>query len=119
MPPPAANELGAGWAKMPVSAPKCLSAACRPPPRLLQFFHPHGGYPRGSLLRSPQNGFLEPLVAGVSTMFGLGTPEVVLILVIGVVLFGNRLPDVARALGKSVKALKQELQGVHDSIESP
>jgi len=33
-------------------------------------------------------------------MFGLGTAEVVVLLVIGLLLFGNQLPGLARSLGK-------------------
>lgn len=40
-------------------------------------------------------------------MLGLGVPELVLILIIGLVVFGpGRLPDIGKALGKSIKEFK-------------
>jgi sec-independent protein translocase protein TatA len=41
-------------------------------------------------------------------MFGLGAQELVIILVIVLVLFGaNRLPELARSLGSSIKEFKK------------
>jgi sec-independent protein translocase protein TatA len=46
-------------------------------------------------------------------MFGLGTQELVIILVIVLVLFGaNRLPDLARSLGSSMKEFKKGINEV-------
>ena len=50
-------------------------------------------------------------------MFGLGYQELLLILVIVLILFGaQRLPDLARSLGSSVKEFKK---GVNESEKSP
>ena len=39
---------------------------------------------------------------------GIGVPELILILVIGLVIFGpGKLPDVGNALGKSIKEFKK------------
>jgi TatA/E family protein of Tat protein translocase len=44
-------------------------------------------------------------------MFDIGWPEFLLICVVALVLFGpQRLPDVARSLGRSIKAFKQGLK---------
>jgi sec-independent protein translocase protein TatA len=47
-------------------------------------------------------------------MFNLGTSEILVLLAIGLVLFGNRLPGLARSLGKSLVEFKQAVTGVED-----
>ncbi|MDD5216980.1 MAG: twin-arginine translocase TatA/TatE family subunit [Candidatus Omnitrophica bacterium] len=48
-------------------------------------------------------------------MFGLGIQEIVLILLIALLLFGaSRLPEIGRALGKSISEFKKGLQNHSD-----
>lgn len=43
-------------------------------------------------------------------MFGLGMAEIGVICIIGLLLFGNRLPGLARSLGQSLMAFRKELE---------
>lgn len=52
-------------------------------------------------------------------MFGLGYPEILALLVLGVLLFGRRLPEVGRYLGKGIVEFKKGLKGLEDEMDSP
>lgn len=51
-------------------------------------------------------------------MFGLGPQEMLIILILGVLLFGKRLPEVGRSIGKSIVEFKNGLRGVEDEMHS-
>ncbi len=51
-------------------------------------------------------------------MFGLNTWELVIILAIGLLLFGRRLPEVGRSLGKGIVEFKKGLKGIEDEVDS-
>lgn len=52
----------------------------------------------------------------VLAIFGLGTSELLIIAVIALLLFGMRLPKLARSLGQSVNEFKQ---GMKDQPQTP
>lgn len=47
-----------------------------------------------------------------------GPMEMVIILGIGVLLFGKRLPEVGRSLGKGIMEFKKGVQGIEDEIDT-
>ncbi len=50
--------------------------------------------------------------------WGLGTQEILILLILGVLLFGRRLPEVGRSLGKGIVEFKKGLKGLEDEVES-
>jgi len=50
----------------------------------------------------------------------IGWPEILIIAVVILVLFGSRkMPDAARSLGRSLRILKTEVKGLHDDDDAP
>ena len=50
----------------------------------------------------------------------IGMPELILILVVFVMLFGaQKLPEIGAALGKAVREFKKTLQGVEEEVKKP
>lgn len=50
-------------------------------------------------------------------MFGMGIPEMVIVGVVAVLLFGARLPQVAKSLGKSYRDFRKGLNDFSSSVD--
>jgi sec-independent protein translocase protein TatA len=51
--------------------------------------------------------------------FGMpGGWEWIVILMIGLLIFGRRLPEVGRSIGKSIVEFKRGVKGIHEEIDS-
>ncbi len=51
-------------------------------------------------------------------MFGIGVPELVIIMVVALVLFGpGKLPEIGGALGKGIRDFKRAIGGEEDESE--
>ena len=61
--------------------------------------------------------------AGISHVFpllGFGFPggyEWIILLILGLLIFGRRLPEVGRSLGKGIVEFKRGIKGIEDDIE--
>jgi len=49
--------------------------------------------------------------------FNLGAQEMIILLIIGVLLFGRKLPEVGRYLGKGIVEFKKGIKGLEDEID--
>ncbi len=49
---------------------------------------------------------------------GIGVPEMIIVGIIALLLFGKRLPEVAKGLGKSIVEFKKGISGIEDDVKS-
>ena len=53
-------------------------------------------------------------------MFGIGIPELILILVVGLIVFGpSKLPEAGRALGKGLREFRKASSALQEAINAP
>ena len=60
--------------------------------------------------------YMTTPMLGLFTSFGW--QEIIILLVIGVLVFGKRLPEVGRNFGRSIVEFKKGLKGVGDEIDA-
>lgn len=49
----------------------------------------------------------------------LGTTELIVLAILGLLIFGRRLPEVGKSLGKSIVEFKKGLAGIEDETPTP
>ncbi|MAT15304.1 MAG: Sec-independent protein translocase TatA [Planctomyces sp.] len=49
---------------------------------------------------------------------GVGTPELLIVAIIALLLFGKRLPEVARSVGKGIVEFKKGVAGIEDEVKT-
>lgn len=65
--------------------------------------------------------YLLPLLASHSPLLAIGLPtgwEWIVLLVLGLLIFGRRLPEVGRSVGRSIVEFKKGIKGIEEEIES-
>lgn len=52
-------------------------------------------------------------------LFGpIGTPELIILAILGLLIFGRKLPEVGRGLGRSIVEFRKGLKGIEEEVET-
>ena len=57
-------------------------------------------------------------ITHVAFFQNIGLPGLIAILIIALIVFGKRLPEVARSLGKGIVEFKKGVRGIEDEVEN-
>jgi TatA/E family protein of Tat protein translocase len=88
-------------------------------PGVIYFLHPLTWIPRRVPSLRSLNAIPPCLLpSGEPFMFGLGVPELLVVMVIGLLLFGKNLPTLARSLGKSLVEFQRGVKSVTEEVNS-
>jgi sec-independent protein translocase protein TatA len=61
---------------------------------------------------------MTTLLTPLFGFFNLGAQEMIILLIIGVLLFGRKLPEVGRYLGKGIVEFKKGIKGLEEDFET-
>ena len=50
-------------------------------------------------------------------MLGIGPPEMLVVCIVGLLLFGNRVPEAMRGIGRGLKEFKDGVRGIETDLE--
>ena len=62
------------------------------------------------------------MISNFSSVLAIGLPggsEWIVILIIGLLLFGRRLPEVGRSIGQGIKEFKKGMRDTEDEVKNP
>ena len=60
---------------------------------------------------------MTPSPITLAFLGSIGMPEMIVLGILGVLIFGKRLPEVGKSLGKGIVEFKKGLQGIDDDVE--
>ena len=69
------------------------------------------------MLRLPESRVPFMATPQLLAMWTPSFPELLVLLVLALLLFGKRLPEVARSLGKGIVEFKKGVKGIEDDVE--